>query len=429
MNASGRLVRREPARSEVRPQQPADHRRPAQADHHSVMWLSFLVLACTDASSPAVAQTLWPTTGWTRSTFAEQQLDAARLTDLDARIRSGAFGYIDRMVVVRNGYLVMSERYTNDYAAISRGRTSPLGCGVDACASAAEVHEYNYLHPDWHPYPDGRAVHTLQSVTKSVTSALIGIAIGRGEVSMDALLLSFFDDYDLARVDARLRRATLDDLLTMRTGIEWHESDRPLDDTNTTLQLERSQDWIQFTLNQPMDAAPGTKWVYNSGGSHLMSGVIRKATGRFADDYAAEHLFGPLGIRAFHWKKTPKGYPDTEGGLYLEAEQLAKIGYLYLNGGMWDGRRILPEGWTDASTARRVERVNNAGWGYGYQWWRLDRGSTIVWAGLGFGGQFLFVLPQHRIIGVVNGWNLFGGGFPAVQGPFLDALIASAGAG
>jgi hypothetical protein len=394
-----------------------------------VALLALLAPACGEATAPLAAQTQWPTSGWTTATFAAQRLNGAPLTELDTRIRSGAFGYIDRMVVVKNGYLVLSERYTNDYTSISRGRTSPIGCGVDACTSAADVHEFNYLHPDWHPYPKGRDVHTLQSVTKSVTSALIGIAIARGEISgTDALLLPFFEDFDLSRVDARLRHATIDDLLTMRTGIEWHESDRPLDDTNTTLQLERSQDWIQFTLNQPMDADPGTKWVYNSGGSHLMSGVIRKATGRFVDEYAREHLFGPLGIREFHWKKTPKGYPDTEGGLYLEAEQLAKIGYLYLNGGEWDGRRILPEGWVEASTARRVDRANNAGWGYGYQWWRLDRGSTIIWAGLGFGGQFLFVLPQHDLIGVINSWNLFGGGFPGIQGPFIDALIAAAGA-
>ena len=169
---------------------------------------------------------------------------------------------------------------------------------------------------------------------------MIGVAIGRGEIeSTDVPLLSFFDDYDTSGVDERLRQATLADLLTMRTGIEWHESDRPLDETNTTIQLEAAEDWIQFTLDQPMDDAPGERWVYNSGGSHLMSGIIKKATGRYIDEYAEEHLFAPLGIDDYHWKKTPKGFPDTEGGLYLQAEQLAKIGYLYLHGGVWDGQR------------------------------------------------------------------------------------------
>ena len=149
------------------------------------------------------------------------------------------------------------------------------------------MHEFNYFHPNWHPYYQGRDVHTLQSVTKSIAATVIGVALGRGEIAaLDRPFLQYFKDRDLSRVDPRLHRATLDDLLTMRSGIEWHEQDRPLDDTNTTVQLEKSQDWIAFTLSQPMDADPGTKWAYNSGGSQLMSGIIRTATGRFIDVYA-----------------------------------------------------------------------------------------------------------------------------------------------
>ena len=332
------------------------------------------------------------------------------------------------MIVVRHGRLVVSERYQQDYGEASRGHESALGCGADTCSDdAAASDPYNYLHPSTHPFYQGRDVHSLQSVTKSVAATLVGIAITRGEISgLDAPLLAFFHDRDLSGVDARLGRATLADLLTMRSGIEWHEQDRPFDDTNTTLQLEWSDDWIQFTLDQPMDAAPGEKWVYNSGGSHLMSGIVRQATGDFIDAYAETHLFGPLGIDDYHWKKTPKGYPDTEGGLYLEAEQLAKIGYLYLQGGVWDGQRILDADFAAAATAVQVERVNRQGLGYGYQWWRLDRDGLDVWAGLVFGGQFLLVLPAHDLIGVVNSWNLFDRPPASIRGAFLDALIASA---
>ncbi len=373
------------------------------------------LFALGPTTATSAQQAPWPTEGWATSTLEAQGLNGTLFADLDRTIEDGTYGHIDRMVVVKNGYLIVNERYENDYRAASRGRDmSP--------------HQYNYYHPDWHPYFQGRDVHSLQSVTKSVTSALIGIAIGRGEIDgTGAPLLSFFGDYDLSRVDRRLRDATLDDLLTMRSGIEWHETDRPMNSTNTTIQLEASEDWIQFTLDQPMDADPGTKWVYNSGGSHLMSGVIKAATGLYVDEYAEAHLFGPLGIQDYHWKKTPKGFPDTEGGLYLEAEQLAKFGYLYLNDGVWNGRRILPEGWTEASTDRRVERVDRSGRGYGYQWWRLDRRGTEVWAGLGYGGQYLLVLPEHDLVGVVNSWNLFGAAQSQVLGRFLDALIALAG--
>jgi len=390
-------------------------------------WLAAVWLIAGYAAPSVAQEVLWPIRGWPTSTPEEQGLDGSSFTRLDGEIKAGTYGYIDRMVVVRNGRLVVSERYENDYQEISRGYEGALGCGADTCPDeAAAANPYNYYHPSTHPFYQGRTVHTLQSITKSVAATLVGVAITRGEIeSMEAPLLSFFEDYDLSGVDERLHQATLADLLTMRSGIEWHEQDRPFDDTNTTLQLEGSEDWIQFTLDQPMDAAPGEKWVYNSGGSHLMSGVIKNATGRFIDAYAEAYLFGPLGIDDYHWKKTPKGFPDTEGGLYLEAEQLAKIGYLYLQGGVWEGQRILDADFVASATALQVERVNAPGWGYGYQWWRLDRGGEEIWAGLGFGGQFLLVLPAHDLIGVVNGWNLFDRPQAPILGALLDALLAS----
>jgi CubicO group peptidase (beta-lactamase class C family) len=384
-------------------------------------------LTLAGPAAPAAAQEApWPTDGWATSTPEAQGLDAGPLEGLKRKIEGGGYGHIDRLVIIKNGFLVVNERYENDYEAISKGHQNALGCGADTCPDEAELNEYNYLHPDFHPYYQGRDVHSLQSVTKSVTSALIGVAIERGEIDgVQAPLLSFFEDYDLSKVDDRLRQATLEDLLTMRSGIEWHEVDRPLDETNTTLQLEHSDDWIQFTLDQPMDAAPGEKWSYNSGGSHLMSGVIRQATGQYADAYARAYLFEPLGISDYHWKKTPKGYPDTEGGLYLEAEQLAKLGYLYLRDGVWDEQRIVPEGWVEASTNRHAERVNPQGWGYGYQWWRLDRSDAEIWAGLGFGEQYLLVLPEHDLIAVVNSWNLFEPPQASILGALLGMLMES----
>ena len=165
---------------------------------------------------------------------------------------------------------------------------------------------------------------------------------------------------------------------------------------------------MPFTLGQPMDAAPGTKWGYNSGGSQLLSGIIRTATGRFIDDYATEMLFRPLGIRDFHWKKTPTGHPDTEGGLYLSAEDLAKIGLLYLRDGMWDGKRILPRGMgprgdnapRDRPAGRMGLRLSVVA--------DVTRDGVEVWAGRGFGGQFLIVIPSRDIVAVIHSWNVFG---------------------
>jgi hypothetical protein len=382
-----------------------------------------LLASATARTAPgAQSATPWPTNGWTTGTVEYVGWPADRLAALSAGIRGGAYGHVDRLVVVRDGRLVVDERYARDYREISRGRTSAIGCG-EGCTDPSKMHEFNYFHPNWHPYYQGRDVHTLQSVTKSIAATVIGIALGRGELgTLDRPFLEFFTDRDLSRVDPRLHRATLRDLLTMRSGIEWHEQDRPLDATNTTAQLEWSQDWIAFTLAQPMDADPGTTWVYNSGGSQLMSGIIRSATGRFIDDYAVEHLFRPLGIKEFHWKKTPTGHPDTEGGLYLSAPDLAKIGYLYLHDGLWDGRRILPAGWVRDATTRHARAVA-ATWDYGYQWWITTRGGVDVWAGRGFGGQWLVVIPSRGIVGVIHAWNVFGGRTQNVFEPFVAALV------
>jgi hypothetical protein len=208
------------------------------------------------ATGAAAQQAPWPTEGWSVSTPAEQGLDSTPFQELVRGVEAGTFGHVDRLVVIRNGYLVVSERWERDYRALSEGFNGALGCGWETCDDPDDIHQYNYVYPDHHPYYMGRDVHSLQSVTKSVTSVLIGIAIERGEIDgTDALLLSFFEDYDLSGVDERLHTVTLDNLLTMRSGIEWHEGDRPLDETNTTLQLEWSDDWIQFTLDQPMDVS------------------------------------------------------------------------------------------------------------------------------------------------------------------------------
>jgi CubicO group peptidase (beta-lactamase class C family) len=327
------------------------------------------------------------------------------------------------MLVVHRGRLVANYKYARDYRAISRGTMSPIGCG-EGCTDPRWMHEFNYFHPNWHPYYQGRDVHSLQSVTKSIAATIIGIAASSGAIDrLDRPFLDFIRDQDLSKIDPRLRRATIDDVLTMRSGIEWHEGDRPLDDTNTTVQLEKSRDWIAFTLSQPMDAAPGTKWAYNSGGSMLLSAIVKTATGKFIDEYANERLFTPIGIRDYHWKKTPTGHPDTEGGLYLSAEDLARIGYLYLRDGMWSGRRILPEGFVKRATTRHVTAVAPS-WDYGYQWWLTSRNGVEIWAGRGFGGQLLVVIPSRDLVGVVNAWNVFGGRTRGLQTPFLDALVA-----
>jgi CubicO group peptidase (beta-lactamase class C family) len=360
--------------------------------------------------TPAAA---FPTKGWSASTPAAEGLDASVLDRLDAELSSGKHGYVDGLLVIRNGRVVYEKTYRNDYAKLFQ--TAP-----DRVPGP-----YNYYDPAWYPYEHGSDLHTMQSVSKSVTSALVGIAIRRGEISgVDAKAVPYFSAYRVA-TDPRRERMTLKDLLTMTSGIRWDETTVDYTDpANSCARMEASKDWIQFVLDQPMAAEPGSTFVYSSGVTELLAEVLRKATGKQADAYAAEHLFGPLGISRFYWKKTPTGHPDTEGGLYLTARDLAKIGYLYMKDGVWEGRRILPEGWASASTRRQSDPTGeDASMRYGYQWWVLP-GKTASYAGIGYGGQLLVVVPSLELIAVFTGWNIYDK--PALTAEFARERVVEA---
>jgi CubicO group peptidase (beta-lactamase class C family) len=363
------------------------------------------LVACSPSpnSTPAtgVAPGLeWPTRGWASSTPEQEGMDAAALTALDAEFASGTRGQITSMLVIRHGKVVFDKAYTHDFDKLFEGRDPVRG-------------PYNYYDPEWHPFYKHGKLHTMQSVSKSVTSALVGIAIGRGELPpVETKVMPLLEGFRLPDTDARRSAMTLEHVLTMTTGIKWDESTVTYTDpANSCANMEKSEDWIQFVLDQPMSDAPGATFVYNSGATELLSQLIKKGTGKHAHEYAAEHLFAPLGITDTYWKTTPTGLADTEGGLYLTARDLAKIGYLYLHDGVWEGRRLLPEGWVTASTSPKVdtrpgvERSRK----YGYQWWVLPYGTAgkHAYAALGYGGQRLIVVPEHDLIAVFTGWNIY----------------------
>jgi CubicO group peptidase (beta-lactamase class C family) len=206
--------------------------------------------------------------------------------------------------------------------------------------------------------------------------------------------------------DAKRDRMTLVDILTMRTGIRWDEESTDYTDSrNNCAVMEASDDWVRYVLEQPMAADPGTTFVYNSGATELLSYLLSRATGEPADDYAKVKLFAPLGIESHYWKRTPKGLADTEGGLYLSPRDLAKIGFLYLHEGEWDGRRILPRDWVRDSI--RESTKANPPYGYGYQWWTIP-GPPEAFLAWGYGGQLLIVVPKLDLIAVFTGWNIYG---------------------
>jgi CubicO group peptidase (beta-lactamase class C family) len=270
-------------------------------------------------------------------------------------------------------------------------------------------------------------------VTKSITSAALGIAVDEGFIeNVEVPGLSFFNAYEPDMADARRGAMTLEDMLTMRSGIGWNEMGSYLDSTNSCVQMEASDEWIRFVLDHAMREEPGTHWDYNSGVSVLLGKIVQVATGQRIDDWARERLFEPIGITDFYWKITPDNEVDTEGGLYLSTHSLARIGYLFLRGGMWNGDRILSEDWVRASTSPIVTDIlpdnDRRDAGYGYQWWvpEHDGENATIFAGNGYGGQFLMVAPAYDVVVVFNAWNIHDApelpAFRALQDRIIPAI-------
>lgn len=370
---------------------------------------TFTALLFVATALPAQSRDAWPTKGWPTTTPRAAGISEAVLDSIDVEIRSGRYGYVDRVLVIRRGRIAYDKSYAQDYDAAygdSAAKRSPLNAHDVGSA-------YNYYSAWWHPFYRRGDLHSLQSVTKTITSVIIGTAVTRGAFpSIDTPLVSFFPADSVANLDDRKRRITIRHLLTMTDGLEWNEALPYTDPKNTTVAMEGQYDWIRFAIDQPMAAEPGTRWNYNSGASQLLAHVFRRATGVDIEEYAARHLFAPLGIASWYWKRTPAGVVDTEGGLYLEARDLAKIWYLFTKNGVWEGKQVVSRDWVRASVTPAFPAAQPRGVNYGYKWWLYPHPvdtTKRVWAGSGFGGQAPMALPDDELIVVFNAWNVLAG--------------------
>jgi CubicO group peptidase (beta-lactamase class C family) len=293
-----------------------------------------------------------PTAGWRTSTPEEQGMDSEKLAAMLDAIRQRKHA-IDSVLVIRNGYMV-----------------------ADA-----------YVHPF---RPGSR--HVIRSCTKSVVSALIGIAIDKGYIKgVDQPVLELFPERTTANLDANKKAMTLEDLLTMTSGLDCQDSYlyrwRGLNEMRT------SDDWVQFALDLPMREEPGTRFEYCNSASFLLSAIIQNTTSVSASAFAQEHLFGPLGISDVLWPSNPQGISIGWGELRMRSHDMAKIGYLYLNEGLWDGQQIVPAPWVKASTRRHTPATLSDG--YGYQWWVDAAGYYMA---LGYAGQYIVVVPEKDLV-------------------------------
>jgi len=251
---------------------------------------------------PARSEPIWPTQQWQTSTPEGQGMDSAALAKL---IEFGTSRKLDSLLIARHGQIVLDAYY------------APYAADIP---------------------------HKINSSTKAVIGTLTAVALKDGLLdSTDHRLLDFFGDRSLAKVDDRKNAITLQNILDMTSGINWTEplTARP----DSAIAMERSPDWIKFILDRSIVTAPGEVFNYNSGNPHLMSAILTKLTGMSASDYAKAKLFGPLGITTWDWPHDPQGVSIGGYGLAMLPRDMAKIGYLYLRNGEWEGKPLLPPSW------------------------------------------------------------------------------------
>ena len=347
-----------------------------------------LLLALLALSIPASAQE--PKTcgapvalndGWSLATQADVGLDAAKLCALDAFLAQWPQVNIHAVVVVRKGKLAM-ERYFS-------GADERWGNPIGTVQYGPEVK------------------HDLRSISKSVTSLLVGIARGEGKFpAFDSSAIDFFPQYASLKT-ADNARITFADFLTMSSGLAWDESLPYSNPANSERRLIDAADPIRYVFEQKVVAPPGTAYNYNGGGTTVLGAAVAKATGQRLDDYARDRLFAPLDITDYEWVSLPAAAdhpPAAASGLRLRARDTAKLGQIMLSDGIWRDKQVLPKGWVADSIKPRLN--GESLYFYGYQWWlgrSFRHGTQLNWAaGVGYGGQRLFVVPALDLVVMVN---------------------------
>jgi CubicO group peptidase (beta-lactamase class C family) len=298
----------------------------------------------------------YPTGDWRTSTPEKQGMDSRILANMINSIKKSGKS-VNSITVIRNGYIV-NETY-------------------------------------YYPYYKG-LLHFMNSCTKSIVSALVGISIDDGHIkSVNDKVIGYFPNLNIANVDQHKQNLKIRNLLTMTTGLDWVFSNNA--STNKMLQ---SRNWTQFTLDQPMKEEPGHTFNYCNGAAHLLSTIIQKTTGISSAELTTKK-FELMGIKDMYWDSSPENVSSGYTGLYMLPDDAAKFGYLYLKKGKWNGKQLISKKWVEESTKMQVK----ADWtpifpGYGYMWWINRFGG---YAALGQGGDYIFVVPKLDLVVVFTG--------------------------
>jgi CubicO group peptidase (beta-lactamase class C family) len=255
-----------------------------------------------------------------------------------------------------------------------------------------------------------KTLHDLRSISKSVVSACIGIAIMQHKIkSIDEPIFNYLPGYIRYRT-AQNSQITIRHLLTMSAGIRWNEDSPHNTSLNDESQMEKSPDPVAYTLSLPMAEKPGLVWNYNSGGVQVLAAILKQVSGFDINLFAEKYLFLPLGIRDYQWIKSQPDFPAAASGLRLKPRDLLKIGLLYMNEGRWNNASVIPASWTAQSLSTQILRKSNDSTkGYGYLFWRdeeiINQHLFNISAAKGNGGQRLFLDKESKLIVVITAGN------------------------
>ena len=343
---------------------------------------------CSQNSQPERTNDSTPTEeGIQMASLESAGIDSALMVSLTDAIQSGQYPNIHSLLIARDNKLV--------YEKYFEGNDEQWGQDLGIVTFTKD------------------SLHDVRSISKSVVSACIGIAIAQGKIkSVDQKISEFFPEYPVIQ-EGEKSELTIKHLLTMSTGLRWNEDVPYNDPENSEIQMILSPDPIAFVLRQPLESPPGEVWEYNGGTTQVLAAIIEKVAGVKVDAFAGEYLFKPLGITTFFWTK----YPDTDepaaaSGLRLRPRDLLKFGLLYAQQGQWNNQQILPADWVAASFQTHIDRP---GCGYGYQFWTISdtiMNTPVQWvAAIGNGDQRIYFDQNQELIvvataGNYNQWNI-----------------------
>lgn len=350
-----------------------------------ILCCAFLLVSCRPGYTYEIPEQT--NDGWQTASLDDVGLNEKILSELIERIHGNEYRNVHSILIVKDGRLVFEEYfsgYTWDYDDDQfRGEYTEFGINT---------------------------IHNQASVTKAFTSALVGIAIDHGFIQdVETKVFAFFPEYSYLS-DQEKDQITLEHLLTMTSGLEWNELDLSIKDArNDQIQLFIVPDPIEYVLAKPVVHEPGTRWYYSAGDVNLLGEVIRKATGLRMDDFAEGYLFAPLGITEYEWDFINPDVVHASGNLKLRPRDMAKFGYLYLNDGRWQGKRIISKEWIEESTQGYISIAEEWADSQGYQWflkaYRLNSTSVDSFFRQGWGGQRISVFPSLDMVVVLTGGN------------------------